>query len=241
MKSCTPFAAKLGAKICAEIAAGQSLVEVCEQPGMPDARSVRRWVAARPEFRDAYLTARALWCHAVAEDLNALADSAPAVAAAADAREGNSNAAVAALRLQIDSKKWLLSKLNPAQFGDRLATEITGKDGGPLMAAEPDRSKLALILLGMLSGGGQEPLEQPVIEHEAAEAPAEPIKLTLDPDPEPRPAIPARSLLATRQFDEDLAQREAASTREGARLRLVQLGGEDRLPRVRTRDPRGFR
>jgi hypothetical protein len=33
-------------------------------------------------------------------------------------------------RLRVDARKWLLSKLLPKQYGDRV--EVTGKDGGPL-------------------------------------------------------------------------------------------------------------
>jgi hypothetical protein len=32
-------------------------------------------------------------------------------------------------RLKIDSRKWLLSKLLPSKFGDRVAAELTGADG----------------------------------------------------------------------------------------------------------------
>ncbi len=39
-------------------------------------------------------------------------------------------AAVARSRLQVDTRKWLLSKLIPRQYGDTVA--LTGADGGPL-------------------------------------------------------------------------------------------------------------
>ena len=42
------------------------------------------------------------------------------------------NAAVAKARLRSDSRKWLLSKALPKVYGDRIAAEITGKDGGPI-------------------------------------------------------------------------------------------------------------
>lgn len=34
-------------------------------------------------------------------------------------------------RLQVDARKWLLSKLRPDKYGDRTQMELTGKDGGP--------------------------------------------------------------------------------------------------------------
>lgn len=35
-------------------------------------------------------------------------------------------------KLQIDSRKWILSKLLPKKYGDRLDLNHAGKDGGPL-------------------------------------------------------------------------------------------------------------
>ena len=35
-------------------------------------------------------------------------------------------------RLRVDSRKWLASKLAPKKYGDRLAAELSGPDGGPI-------------------------------------------------------------------------------------------------------------
>lgn len=35
-------------------------------------------------------------------------------------------------KLRIDSRKWVLSKLLPSKFGDRVASELTGANGGPI-------------------------------------------------------------------------------------------------------------
>ena len=57
-----------------------------------------------------------------------IADGAKAV------REGN-DPDVQRDRLSVDARKWVASKLKPKKYGDRLATEITGKDGGPIQLA----------------------------------------------------------------------------------------------------------
>jgi hypothetical protein len=64
--------------------------------------------------------------------------------------------AVARSRLRIDTRKWLLSKVLPKVYGERIITEITGKDGGPIetqatridvLALQPEqRDQLKLIL-----------------------------------------------------------------------------------------------
>jgi hypothetical protein len=35
-------------------------------------------------------------------------------------------------KLRIDSRKWILSKLLPSKFGDGVASELTGANGGPI-------------------------------------------------------------------------------------------------------------
>jgi hypothetical protein len=40
--------------------------------------------------------------------------------------------AVADKKVQIDTRKWLLSKLAPKRYGDRVGLELTGQNGGPI-------------------------------------------------------------------------------------------------------------
>src|SRR3954449_11911830 len=101
------FAPKLAARIIEELAAGRSLAEVCADVGMPDLRSVRRWIADRPDFRASYDRARVWWAYSIAEEINDLVATAPQVVADAAAKNVNENAAITALKVQIDTKKWL--------------------------------------------------------------------------------------------------------------------------------------
>ena len=36
-------------------------------------------------------------------------------------------------KLEVDALKWLLAKLHPKRYGDRVQQEITGAEGGPLV------------------------------------------------------------------------------------------------------------
>lgn len=40
----------------------------------------------------------------------------------------------ALVRLEADNKKWLMAKLKPKRYGDKLSTEHTGAGGGPIQA-----------------------------------------------------------------------------------------------------------
>jgi hypothetical protein len=50
-------------------------------------------------------------------------------------------------RLMVDSRKWLLSKVLPKRFGDKVTTEVTGDPNAPLLtrielvAVPPKRSR----------------------------------------------------------------------------------------------------
>ena len=79
------YSPEIAQRLCEEMASGRSLTEVCEQPDMPDRRSVRRWIVDNPEFRDQYEAARLWWAHSVAEEINDLADRAQQIAADAEA------------------------------------------------------------------------------------------------------------------------------------------------------------
>ena len=43
------------------------------------------------------------------------------------------NGAVQQARLRVDSRRWLLSKLMPRKYGDKITQEITGEEGGALI------------------------------------------------------------------------------------------------------------
>jgi hypothetical protein len=155
------------------IAEGRSLAAIEQMDGMPARRTVRDWIDRKPDFASRYAAARLQWVDSVAEEINQLADSAPRVAA--EAGEFG-NAAVQALRVQIDTKRWLLSKIAPSKYGYKLAVEATGKDGKDLLPADataPDR--LALAILAVL-----QPAKPPGPLLRVIDPPPEPTRLVFD-------------------------------------------------------------
>jgi hypothetical protein len=53
------YAPTVAARICAEIAAGRTLVQICEEEWAPSLASVQQWKTRNPEFAKAYQNARA--------------------------------------------------------------------------------------------------------------------------------------------------------------------------------------
>ena len=99
---------------------GRDLIHILQQdPGMPNIKSVYRWMARNPQFEADYRTARmCLADHAVAE-IQRLIDTVD---------EDNA----AAYRVRLQALQWRASKLNAMAYGDKQTIGIGGPDGGPV-------------------------------------------------------------------------------------------------------------
>jgi Fe-S-cluster formation regulator IscX/YfhJ len=78
---------------------------------MPALSTVFLWLSKHKEFSDQYARAKEMQMEAMAEEILQIADS-------ADAETYNP------ARLQVDTRKWLMSKMAPKRYGDKI--EHTG-------------------------------------------------------------------------------------------------------------------
>lgn len=120
--------------ICEQLAYGQSLRAICASEDMPSKTTVMRWLAANAAFRDQYACAREQQADAYADEIVQISDEADVSIKhdGEDVRLALDSTAVARNRLRVDARKWVASKLAPKKYGDRIAQEITGGDGGPV-------------------------------------------------------------------------------------------------------------
>ena len=101
-------------------------------PGTPRKNGFpyRRLTAqGREPFSSSYARARSIGYERLAFGLLAISD---ADCIGPDGRADN--ALVQKQRLQADTRKWLLSKLLPRQYGDRVTAEIAGDNERPLIS-----------------------------------------------------------------------------------------------------------
>ena len=115
-----------------------TLREVCRQDGMPPESTVREWVAAdREGFAAQYARAREIGYQTMADELLEISDDGSndfmLRKRGDDEIETVNQEAINRSRLRVDTRKWLLSKALPKVYGDRLVSEVTGKDGGNLI------------------------------------------------------------------------------------------------------------
>jgi hypothetical protein len=120
----------LAEEICDRLATGEPLNVICRDAHMPSEKAVRKWADSRPEFGPAYARARDFGYDSIAEGILELG----AIREAVSGPDGYvDNGEVQRLRLLSENRKWLLGKMRPKQYGDKVTQEITGEDGGALI------------------------------------------------------------------------------------------------------------
>jgi len=103
-------------QILSMMAEGESLRKCCKALDVPIGTFLG-WVDADSALAEQYAGARARMLDAQAEDLEEIGDQAAAAESAVE---------VAGLRLKSDNRKWLLSKLAPKKYGDKLDLSHSG-------------------------------------------------------------------------------------------------------------------
>ena len=117
----TVYSATIAGEICERIADGESLRAVCRDAHMPSHSTVLSWVVEdREGFSDRYACAREIQAEALADEILEIADG------AGGAEQQPTHEDVAHARLRVDARKWLLAKLLPKKYGDRLDLKHSG-------------------------------------------------------------------------------------------------------------------
>ena len=121
------FSQDLFDEICEQIADGKSLRAICRQDDMPATSSVMRWIANSEKLQEQYARATDLRAENMFEDILDIADD-----GANDwmEREGGEQVLngehVQRSRLRIDARKWVLSRMKPKKYGDKLDIDHGG-------------------------------------------------------------------------------------------------------------------
>lgn len=126
------YTSERGDAVCAALASGLSLSQVCKQEGMPDPATVYRWIQAQPEFRDKYAQAREIQAEVLIGEIIEIADDTTRDVDFDDEGNARQNSEyINRSRLRVDARKWYASKVLPKKYGDRL--EVAGDPAAPLI------------------------------------------------------------------------------------------------------------
>ena len=123
----TKFDGEIAKMICLRLLEGESLRSILEDPEYPSRATVYNWLNLHDDFLDQYEKAKNIGLYNLADEILEIADN-----ASNDWMETNDSdnegyrlrgENIQRSRLRIDSRKWILSKLLPKKFGDRLISD----------------------------------------------------------------------------------------------------------------------
>lgn len=123
------FSHALAERICLRLSEGESLNAICSGDGMPAESTVRLWVLDdRSGFAARYARARDLGLDCLADQILTIANT-PCLGIKTVSKESGIETTEADMiehrRLQVDARKWYLSKLAPKKYGEKL--ELSGQ------------------------------------------------------------------------------------------------------------------
>lgn len=124
------FSKERAEAICRRLALGESLRSICRDKKMPADSTVRSWVVDDiGGFAAQYARARDIGLDTLAEEIIEISDT-PAIGkktvSKATGEEITEGDMIEHRRLQVDSRKWYLSKLAPKKYGDKQTIEHEG-------------------------------------------------------------------------------------------------------------------
>jgi hypothetical protein len=131
----TTYTPELADRICELVETGTPLSRVCKMEGFPTAGTVYRWLRVYPEFEENYSRSKRTQLEMLAEEMLEIADD--------ESQDRGNSTKVNRDRVKIDTRKFLLERLLPEKFGNKMRNEISGPNGGPVASVEVDKEQLA--------------------------------------------------------------------------------------------------
>lgn len=115
-----------GDEVCALLADGLSLRKAAAQIGVT-ARTVLNWCDADPDgFATQYTQARARGYELLADEILEISDDSSRDTIETEHGDKVNAEVVARSRLRVDSRKWMLAKMLPKVYGDKVEHEHKG-------------------------------------------------------------------------------------------------------------------
>jgi hypothetical protein len=128
------YTKEIADKICDKLSDGISLRTVCLADDMPDKVTVFRWIRQNDEFRNQYARAKEESADAMGEDVMDISDNGTNDYMEDDYQKGKTpgyqlnGENIQRSKLRVDTRKWLMSKMKPKKYGDKLDMTTNGKD-----------------------------------------------------------------------------------------------------------------
>jgi len=128
-------------RICGLVAEGLSVRTISKHDDMPASSTIFKWLAQNPTFAEQYARAKEAQTDAFAEEILDIADD-----ASNDWMEFHqgdnvgwreNGEAIRRSQTRIEARKWLMGKMKPKKYGDKIQQEVTGNLGLQLVNSIP--------------------------------------------------------------------------------------------------------
>ena len=132
-------------EICRRLGEGESLNAICKDDGFPAESTVRAWALDDYEgFSAKYTRAREIQAHTLADQIIDIGNTPVEGVETTTKANGDVETKVGDMlghrKLQIDSRKWYLSKVLPKIYGDKLETTHKGSLGVTMQVTPTDEN-----------------------------------------------------------------------------------------------------
>ncbi len=145
--------------ICDRMAQGESVRKICDDAGLPSRSTLFRWLKNDNGRQDQYQIARDAGIDRMAEEIIKIADDASGDYFIED-RDGKpvvvpDHARVQRARLQVDARKWILSKIAPRKYGDKVELLSASTEGQAQGMTIGWKTSARVIVYPMLGSDGR--------------------------------------------------------------------------------------
>ncbi len=121
--------------ICERMIGGESLRGICRCDDMPGLSTVMGWLRVHEAFAEIYSRAREVQADAMFEELLDIADDNRNDYGVNDDGESNGKLDrdhITRTKLRIDTRKWILARMNPKKYGDAVSMRHSGDSKNPV-------------------------------------------------------------------------------------------------------------
>jgi hypothetical protein len=114
--------------VCVEIEKGRALRNILKDENMPSTSTFYQWLDSNTDKAKQYARATEIRADIIFDDILSIADENTNDTFVNDnGLEVVNNDVIQRSRLRIDARKWVLSKLNPKKYGDKIQQEHSGE------------------------------------------------------------------------------------------------------------------
>lgn len=127
------FTQELADKICEQLAIGYSMRTVAKDPELPSIETIFKWMRTNEIFLKQYTRAKQEAADAMAEELLDISDDGTNDFMEDDYNKGRTpgytvnGENIQRSKLRVDTRKWLMAKMKPRTYGDKLDVVSDGE------------------------------------------------------------------------------------------------------------------